>query len=143
MLLLVSQLLFIAGIGRAEIQLILLLLYIIPQVFYILNLHSLIMKVSVENRKIQPVLLWLAIIPFIGLVWQFYIVSKMAESLRLEFDKRQIENQHQKPGFALGLAYCILLCCGIIPVLGVVLCSISLFFWISYWVKMNGYKKLL
>ncbi len=143
MLQLSFQLLFISGIGAGEIALLLMLLYLIPLVFFILTLKRLLAELSESNRKVHPVLLWLILIPVVGLICQFYVVIKMADALRSEFDQRQIAVEEAKPGFNKGLIYCILFLCGGIPQIGIFLSCIGIYFWISYWIKMNDYKKLL
>jgi len=135
--------LLILGLGSAETQSLLLLVYIVPLFFFLLNLQRLFKQISEENHKIQPALLWIAMVPLIGLLWQVVIVVKTAESLRLEFNKRNIQVDEEKPGFWIGLSYCMLFCCLIIPGLGLILGGIGLYYWVNYWVKMSDYKKML
>jgi hypothetical protein len=72
-------------------------------------------------------------------VWQFIVVLNMAKSLGCEFQKRGIA-EDPKPGQQLGMIMCILICCGIIPFLGI-LCSLGgLVCWILYWLKIAGYS---
>lgn len=129
-------------LGLTEIILIIIVLgiMIIPQIFYLITLQKTIKEVSVENRKIQPNQVWLALIPLFGLIWQFIMVNGMALSLQAEFKKRNINIVDNKPGYSIGLAYCILFCCSIIPVLGVFAGITGLVCWIIYWVKINNYK---
>ncbi|ABG57572.1 hypothetical protein [Cytophaga hutchinsonii] len=143
MLQLSFPILFISGLGGGEIALLLMLLYLVPLVFFILTLKRLLEQLNENNRKVNPVLLWLILIPVVGLVCQFIVVIKMAESLRAEFDQRHLAEEEAKPGFNTGLTYCILFLCGGIPMVGMVLSCVGIYFWISYWIKMNDYKKLL
>jgi L-asparagine transporter-like permease len=107
-------------------------------------------------------LVWLSLIPLFGTVWQFIIVNKMADSLYAEFDKRQITDEEKRPGYIIGLVYCI---CFAISALGSIIVSIihlqhwpdwqhawflrilfsavGIIFWIIYWVKIYGYKSRL
>jgi hypothetical protein len=135
--------LLLLGLGVAETQLLLLLIYVVPLFFFLLNLQRLFKEISAENRKLLPTLLWFAMIPLIGLLWQFFIIIKTAESLRLEFNKRNIQVEEKKPGFWIGLTYCVLFCCSIIPGLGLILGGIGLYYWVNYWIKMSDYRKLL
>jgi hypothetical protein len=81
------------------------------------------------------------------------VVSKIAGSLQ-----KQMSNHHQfsfenyeavertldeKPTYGIGIAYCILLCCSIIPMLGGFAALAGIVCWIIYWVKLAGYKRKL
>jgi hypothetical protein len=52
-------------------------------------------------------------------------------------------SEEPRPGYGVGIAYCICSCCGIIPVLGVIASIGGLVCWIIYWVKISGYKTKL
>lgn len=132
-------------IGLIEILIILIGLGImyIPFIFYLITLQNTIKKVSFENQRIKPNQVWLALIPLFGLVWRFIIVSNVALSLQAEFNKRNINIEEEKPGYSIGLAYCILSCCWIIPVLGALAGIGGIVCWIIYWVKINNYKTVL
>lgn len=130
------------NIGAAEllIILIILILSIIPLIFYLLTLQNTFNEISNENRKMSAGQVWLTLIPLFGLVWQFIIVNRMADSLKAEFVKRNIKVEEDRPGIGIGLAYCILYCCSIIPFLGILSGIAGLICWIIYWTKINGYK---
>jgi len=112
-------------------------------ILYLLTLQNTLKEVSPENQKMPPAQVWLALIPLFGLVWMFIIVTKMADSLQAEFAKRNMQNEEARPGYSLGLTYCILNCCGIIPFIGALASLGGFVCWIIYWVKMSGYKKKL
>jgi hypothetical protein len=129
-------------LGLSEIIFILIFLgiIIIPQFFYVITLQKTIKEVSIENRQIQPNQIWFALIPLFGLIWQFIMVNKIALSLQAEFKKRNINIKDEKPGYTIGLTYCTLFCCSIIPVLGIFAGIGGLICWVIYWVKINNYK---
>lgn len=129
-------------IGPTELILLFLIpgLSIIPFIFYLVTLQSTLNEVSFENRKIQPAQVWLSLIPLFGLIWQFIIVNRLADSLREEFNSRNILLDESRPGSGIGLAYCILFCCSVIPFLGFLTAVAGLICWIIYWVKINDYK---
>lgn len=116
------------------------LLGIIPLVFYLLTLQNTFSAISIENRKMQSGQVWLTLIPVFGLVWQFIIVDKLADSLKAEFIKKDIKVEEDRPGYSIGLIYCILFCCSIIPFVGIVTSIGGIVCWIIYWVKINEYK---
>jgi len=113
---------------------------ILPVIFYLLTLQNTLHEVQHENRKMQPGQVWLTLIPLFGIVWQFIVVNSIADSLKKEFQLRNINVEEERPGIGVGLAFCILACCSIIPVLGVLTSVASFICWIIYWVKISNYK---
>ena len=119
------------------------ILGIVPLIFYLLTLQNTFDEISIENRKMQSGQVWLSLIPLFGLVWQFIIVDKMATSLKAEFAQRNMTIDEAKPEYSIGLTYCILFCCSIIPAIGILTFIGGLVCWIIFWVKINGYKTKL
>jgi len=113
---------------------------LIPFIFYLLTLQNTLYAISSENRKMQPGQVWLSLIPLFGLVWQFIIVNHMADSLKAEFVSKNLKVDEYRPGIGIGLAYCILFCCSLIPFLGILAALGGFICWIIYWVKINEYK---
>ena len=86
-----------------------------------------------------PGMVWLMLIPLFNIVWHFLVVTNVAKSLAAEFQGRGM-SEEPKPGQTLGMVMCILLCCGIVPLLGI-LCTIGAFVClILYWVKIAGFS---
>lgn len=115
----------------------------IPMIFYLLTLQNTLYEVKNENRRMQPGQVWLSLIPLFGLIWQFIIVTNLADSLKLEFRQRNIIVDEDRPGYGIGLAFCILGCCSIIPFLGILASIAALICWIIYWVRISDYKSKL
>jgi hypothetical protein len=132
-------------LGGAEVLLIIILFFVllISIIFYILTLQNTLKEVSPENRQMEPGQVWLLLIPLFNLVWRFIVVNKIADSLRAEFADRQINVDEDRPGYSIGIAYCILPLFGIIPILGTMASIAGLVCWIIYWVKMHDYKTKL
>lgn len=132
-------------IGPLQIFIILLILGVclIPYIFYFITLQNTLKAVSPENRKMPPGQVWLCIIPLFGMIWNFIVVNHISMSLRSEFDQRNIIVTEEKPGNGIGVAYCILSCCGIIPYIGGLASFACIVCWIVYWVKINDYKNRL
>ena len=136
---------FAEGAGAVGILIGVLIIFavmLLPTIFYLLTLQKALNRCSPENRAMAPGMVWLMLIPFVGLVWHFFVVINVAKSLGGEFQKRGIAEEPE-PGKKIGMIMCILACCGIIPLLGV-LCSIgALVCWILYWVKIAGFSAKL
>ncbi|MCX6294778.1 MAG: hypothetical protein NTX97_01720 [Bacteroidetes bacterium] len=116
---------------------------LIPIIFYLLTLQKTLNEVSPENRQMPPGQVWLILIPLFGMVWAFIVVNRIADSLKAEFAKRNVPVDEDRPGYSIGLTYCILYCCSIIPILGGLAAIGGLVCWIIYWVKIAGYKTKL
>jgi hypothetical protein len=133
-----------AMIGMIAIAIIVgLAIGLIPIIFYLLTLQKTLNEVSPHNQKLPPGQVWLILIPLFGLVWSFIVVNRIADSLKAEFAERGVEVAEVRPGYNIGLAYCILYCCSIVPLLGVFAGLGGLICWIIYWVKIAGYKTQL
>jgi hypothetical protein len=138
-----SPVVLLGIIGPTQLILIIVVIALLPQIFYLLTLQNTLSKVSPSNRKMVPGQVWLSLIPLFGMVWQFIVVTRMADSLQAEFRERGITVPEEKPGYSLGIAYCVLYCCSIIPILGGLASLGGLVVWIIYWVKINEYKNLI
>lgn len=122
------------------IVLILLAIFLIPTIFYIITLQKALRRCAPENQAMPPDNVWLLLIPLFNIVWRFIVVTNMAKSLAAEFRSREIIVDEVEPGKSVGLAYCILNVCSIIPILGWFASIASLICWIIYWVKIDGYS---
>ena len=122
--------------------LVILVAIIVAHVFYLLTLQKALNRCSPELRTMQPGMVWLMFIPLFNLVWHFFIVLNVAKSLGSEFRKRGIP-EDPASSKALGLATCILQCCGIIPCIGGIFALGGLVCWIIYWVQIAGYSRKL
>jgi hypothetical protein len=133
------------GLGTTELAVIaiVLLLFLVPYILYLVTLSSTIKLCANQNRSIEPGQVWLVLIPIFGLIWYFIMVGRIADTIAAECRQRNIPLDEQRPGYNVGLALCVLSCCGWIPVLGG-FCSIAAFIcWIIYWVRIYGYKTKL
>ena len=61
---------------------------ILVEVFFLLNLMETLRRVSYENRRMTPGLVWLIIIPVFGVAWFIYTVLRVTDSLRAEYRSR-------------------------------------------------------
>jgi hypothetical protein len=65
---------------------------LVIQIFFLLNLYRTQSQVAPANREIQPGTVWWTIllnfIPIVGNIWLIYMVNKLTNSLRREFEAR-------------------------------------------------------
>ena len=120
---------------------VILLVLLIPYVFFLINLQKTLASISPENRKVEPGSVWLMFIPLFNLVWQFILVDRISDSIAAECNRLNIPLEERRPTYNIGLAYCILsIAGGFIPVVGF-LAAIVCF--IIYWVKTAAYRNLI
>lgn len=117
-------------------------------IFYFLNLQNTLKQCAPQNRKMEPAMVWLALIPLFNYYWHFRIAADIADSLAAEYRMRGLPLTEERPGYNVGMAYAILSCCGILSWVGVPvlpqLAGLAAFIcWIIYWVRMAGYKREL
>lgn len=140
----------LAGVIFKIIFVISYLIAFIPRTIYLMELQNTLKEVSPENQKIEPGLVWLMLIPFFGMFWSFVVVIKIADSLKAEFTKRNVQVEVNKPGYKIGLTYCSLFCCATIlfcyssaSFFGSLIFIGGITCWIIYWVWINNYKQKL
>ena len=114
-------------------------LALIPVIFFLLTLQRTLDAISIENRKMPPLNVWLMLIPLFNIVWQFIVVMKIADSIADECIRLNIPVKETRPTYNTGLTWNICSVCSFIPLVPLV----SLIFWIMYWVKVNEYKNLI
>ena len=115
-------------------------IFLIPTIFYILTLQKALNRCAPESRAMEPAMVWLLLVPCFNVIWQFFVVINMSKSLAAEFQRRGI-TEEAEPGKKLGLIMCILLCCSVIPFLGIA-CDVGyIVCWIMYWIKIAGFSK--
>lgn len=120
--------------------LIVLVVFPIPVIFYLITLQNTLKAVSPENRKMEPGMVWLLLIPIFNIVWNFIVVNRMADSIQAELQKKGV-SLTERPAYNVGIALCIIGCVTWIPVLGSVISIAGLICWIIYWVKISEFKK--
>lgn len=113
---------------------------LIPAIFYLLTLQNTLKSIYWENRVIEPGKVWLLLIPVFNLVWMFIVVARIADSIKNELNARG-EVTADRPTYGIGLSWCILFLVGRVPYLGGAVSLGFLVCWIIHWVKVNEYKK--
>jgi hypothetical protein len=117
-------------------------LILLPYIFYLISLKTVVERCSRECRALSPGQVWLLLIPIFNLGWHFVVVDRIATTIATELRSRGRQTEMQ-PGKGIGLAMCILTASTIIPVLGVLTAIAAVICWILYWVKICDYARIL
>lgn len=123
-------------------------IFVIPAILYILTLQKALNKCAAGSLTISPGLVWLNLIPLVNYVMSFITVFAVANSLRNEFSRRNINisdpNPGKEVGFLMALAQCLApVLYGLVPLLGHVASLAFLILWIMYWMKIAKYSRAL
>jgi hypothetical protein len=133
------------------LQLLLPLSVIVAAILFLRSQYRTLEAIQPQNRRIEPRQVWLQMIPLFGLIWQYFVIGKIANSIREELNSPTGDSifaedtipSDARPTFGIGLAYAICFSVCIIPMqllkswaaLGGIICLII------YWVKLAQYKK--
>lgn len=125
------------GVGLAFLA-----VFVVIGIFYCLSLSRALQKCHPQYRTMQPGLVWLLFIPLFSIIWHFFVVLALSNSLGNEFRARNILAPPE-PGKSIGIAMCICGACSIIPILGMIAGAGSLVLWIIYWIRINEFSHML
>src|SRR5438045_3532909 len=78
---------------------------ILLHILFLLNLHWTLAQVREPNREMSPGMVWLNLIPLFNIVWAIIMVSKIANSLRNEFEDRGWSTSNEGFGRTTGMLW--------------------------------------
>jgi hypothetical protein len=108
-------------------------------IVYLAFLAGVLRKCSPQSQTMKPGMVWLSLVPIFNIVWVFFVVSAIANSLGNEFRLRSVPVDDPKPGKSIGIAMAVSAVCSIVP--GVIL--VHLVLWIVYWVQIARFSRRL
>lgn len=125
--------------------------FFVPALLFLFTQQKTIKLIQPHNRSIAPGEVFLQLIPLFGMVWQFFVVTRLSDSIRRELGERTFtfeapvsnNEQYIRPTYRIGITYCVLFCCYIIPFIGSFAFLAGMVCWIIYWVQLWNYKKKL
>ena len=118
------------------------LIFLIPAILFLLTLQKALTRVASERRTMNPPMVWLGLIPFFNIVWNFIMVLALSKSLDAELTARNIPHE-KEPGKTIGLVWAGLSAACLVPGLGFLLGIPVLIMWIIYWVKISGFSGMI
>ena len=103
------------------------------QIWLFLTLSKTLAECSPRNRTMEPGMVWLNFVPLLNLVWIFLTIIRVSESLRNEYEDRDLAGDDDF-GQTMGLVHAI----------GMIVCGISFFVTVFlYRSKIMGYRRRL
>ena len=112
-------------------------------ILYLMSLQKALDAVSPDNRQMPSGQVWLLLIPLFNLGWIFYVVAKIADSFRAEYERLNLPSREERPSYGIGLANAILGVCSLLPIIGGLAGLAGFVCWIIYWVKVNECRKII
>ena len=155
-------------LDSGSFQLILLAAFLIPAILFLVTEFTILRRIKPENRLLQPGWVWLQIIPFLGQLWQFVVVARIASSIQKEWraggEESVLGISHEaaqdvtrsKPTLIIGMVYCTLN--AIVVFMNLVfrgtggdslvmvqgfLAIASIVCWVFYWIALAGWARRL
>lgn len=135
------------------LQFLLLMIFIIPSVFFLLTQQRTLELIRPAIRRMRPGLVWLQFIPIFGLIWQFIVISRISDSIRNELNTpaddsifaEDVNFIDFRPTFNVGISYAFSFCLSLMTsgLIKNLTSLVALILWIIYWVQLSGYKKKL
>jgi divalent metal cation (Fe/Co/Zn/Cd) transporter len=110
-------------------------------VFYILTLQKALNLAGPRHQKMQPAMVWLMLIPLFNLVWHFFVVKNVSESIKSWATEKGAKVDDA--GYTIGLVACIANACGLVPLVNLIAGPVGLVCMIIWWVKVAGFNKLM
>lgn len=134
------------GWAAAVGGIVLLGIFLVPWFFFLLNLQTLLNRVSDRNRAMPAGHVWLNFIPIFNLGWFIYTVTKVRDSVKAEYQVRNWAAEGDfgyNVGLAAGVLAIVSFFMGWVPVLGWAVGIALLVCWIIYWLKTSELKNKL
>lgn len=138
------------------LSLILFSVFVLIGVLYTLTLYRTLTSIDVSNRKMNPSLIWLLLIPIFHLLWHFYLVAKISDSITAQYVSKGLAVPELRAGYGIGIMASICWSLGflintintlrgteltVLMLLNGILGIIGFILWIVYWVKIGSYRR--
>jgi hypothetical protein len=125
---------------------VLLLLVFILAIFFLVSMSKALDRCRPRNRSMEPGMVWLMLIPLFNIIWSYFLVNRVTESIKREFRSRGWP-QSGDFGQGIGMTACVIWSVNFfaqcIPYLGPVLFLVQVICWIVFWVKIAGFSSEL
>ena len=128
------------------------LINILITIMFCKSLTKTLSYVDPENKAIQPVMIWMLLIPGLNYLLNFFVVFGMTKSIYNELESRNFEEVN-RPAFTSGIIFATLSLLAAITLFVPIPKSLAvaagvvgfaqIFFFIQYWMKINWYKAIL
>lgn len=130
------------GLGVMAIVLIPILIGLAINILICFLIYSGQKRVPEEHRELEPVLVWLLLIPCFHFIWNFVVFPKVSRSMKSYFDSEE-DYSVGDCGAQMGLFYAISVVATLIPYLNCIALLAGIVFLIIYVIKITELKSRL
>jgi hypothetical protein len=118
---------------------------LLAMIFFLGILQNALKKCAPASRTMSPGKVWLTLVPLCGLIWQFFVVLNVADSLENEFARVGIPCRGLKQSTAIGLGMCVCNSCVLVPValLKHLILGVGFVLWVAYWFRIANFTRAL
>jgi hypothetical protein len=136
---------FIAQLSKLSTPMLVVLLLVfttilIANIWYYRTLQRTMGVVSPSLRPCPPALIWLALLPYVGILWYMAYIIMLSLGLRKELAKRTL---HGSGGLGISVAMVVLFLACMVPALRLYAILPTMAMWIVHWQRMAMHHKLL
>jgi len=136
---------FLQHLDKANTSVLLILLAIfsvvlIANLLYYRTLQRTMSMLSPELRPFPPGLVWLALLPYLGIVWYMIYIIMLSLGVQKELTKR---GESGTGGLGITIATVVLFALCLIPGTRLLVIIPTLAMWIVHWQRMSTYLKQL
>jgi hypothetical protein len=83
---------------------------LVVTIYWVNSMYKTLRAIPPVSRRTDPSMVWMIMVPFVGLIWQFVANAAVAESLAAEYRRRGWHLDENRPGFEQGVIACIVVC---------------------------------
>lgn len=113
---------------------------LIANILYFRTLQRTMGTLSPELRPLAPAMIWLALLPILGLFWYMAYIVMLSVGLQKELAKRKLPGNG---AITITLATVILSALCLIPTIQQAVVPLTMVFWVVHWQRMALHYKLL
>ena len=128
--------------GNLGVFLIVGCILLLPAILFVIAIQKTMRAISPHNRKFEPRLAWLIIIPLVGNVWVFMMASRLSQSIELELKERNVPVK-KNPVLFIGMSFAIVQVLAFVPVVNYFTRSAWFICFFIYWYQVAVYKRKL
>lgn len=92
---------------QTSIQVIIWVIMVIIAVLFLVSLQNTIKAAAPENRMMNPGLVWIQLIPFVGAVYSFIVAGKVADTIAAEYKSKGQMLPVARPTYSLGMTFAV------------------------------------
>lgn len=118
---------------------------LVALIFFLGILQNALKRCAPASRTMKPWKVWLTLIPLFGLVWQFFVVLNVGDSLENEFARAGNACRGVRQCTAVGIWMCICNSCVLVPVRPIreLILMVGFVLWIAYWFRIANFTRTL